>query len=132
MPAGRRKPGSAESQHCSSNGQRGRSGERDHAVVPDHDSGGGETVDREQSRHHREGRSDEDHASVAAADADHRQRKRSNRGQDRTDPDSDEVDARAEVVRVVPEVVERRHGKDASDPEQGKIGDHAIARDWPH
>ena len=129
-------PERGQSRECedgAADGQRCRPGQRDHAVVPDHDARRGKTVDGEQRGHHRERRAHEHDPAVLASHSDQCQRERGEGCNEGADSHADEVRARPEVVRVVVrEEVQGDPGDDSSDPEQGEILDHAIARNWPH
>ena len=90
-------------------------------------------MDGKQRGHHRERRSHEHDPAVLASHSDQGQRERREGCNEGADSHTDEVRARPEVVRVVVrEEVQGDPGDESSDPEQGEILDHAIARNWPH
>jgi len=133
MPCGRCSPGSAEEREDSAtHRQRERSGQRDDAVVADHHTGSGQTVNSEQRRHHGEGDADEHDASVLASHADDRQRHSRCRGHDGADPDTEEVHVRPQGVRVLPEEEEARPGHNGRRSDERQVLGHAIPRERPH
>ena len=107
-------------------------GQRDHAVVADHDARRGQTVNGEQRGHHREGRAHEHDPAVTPLYADDRERDGRHRRHDGTDADADEVHVGPESVGVLPEEVEARAGDHGARSEEREVLDHAIARKRPH